>query len=127
MLDKFESASLNCLLGTAWGFDIYTPDYQTKKPTVLLKHNDAFFYVEMGASHSGNAQRISNFIQRLDSHVEALAEKRKEYKKRIQSLETEITRDNPYIERIRNLESEVKKLKVSMNVLPEDKKRLKSA
>lgn len=127
VLDKFESASLNCLLGTAWGFEIYTPDYQTKKPTVLLKHNDAIFYVEMGESLSGNAQRISNFIQKLDSHVEALAEKRKEYKKRIQSLETEITRDNPYIERIRSLESEVKKLKVSMNVLPEDKKRLKSA
>lgn len=106
---------------------VHVPYCLAKKPTVLLKHNDAIFYVEMGESLSGNAQRISNFIQKLDSHVETLAEKRKEYKKRIQSLETEITRDNPYIERIRNLESEVKKLKVSMNVLPEDKKRLKSA
>lgn len=122
MLDKFESASLNCLLGTVWGFDIYTPDYQTKKPTVLLKHNDAVFFVEMGDSLSGNAQRISNFIQKLDSYVESLAKSRGEYRARMQLLEKELTRENPYNERIRKLEAELRKIRKSMDIVSDDKK-----
>ena len=93
----------------------------------MLKHNDAVFNVEMGDSLSGNAQRISNFIQKLDTYVESLAKRREEYRTKIQSLEKELTRDNPYIDRIRSLESEVNKLRASMNVLPEEATKMKSA
>lgn len=127
VLDKFESASLNTMLGTAWGFEMCTPDYQTKKPTILLKHNNAVFSVEMGDSLSGNAQRVSNFIQKLDSHIKLLSETREEYRARIKSLEKEMANDNPYIQRIRSLESEVNNLKASMNMISDDSSHLRSA
>ena len=117
ILEDRDLSVLDSNLGTVWGFKIYTPDHQTNKPAVMLGYVDASFSVEMGDSLSGNAQRISNFIQKLDSHINEISDKREEYKARIVSLKKETGKSNPYLEHIRGLENEVNRLKNAMNML----------
>lgn len=115
MLQVADLNTPNLKIGDVWGFELYTPETQFMKPTLLLKRNGAVFYVETGDSLSGNALRIANFIKRLGDHISDLKQKRTEHEDRITSIEREIARDNPYLMRIKQLELEVDMLRRLVN------------
>ena len=104
-------SEFNMYVGYYYGFELYTPEYQLSKPTLLLKRRDAVYYIEIGDSVSGVATRISNFIKKSASYSDELSKVKEDKLKKISELGAEIKKTNPYFDRIQQLEQEVEMLK----------------
>ena len=99
-------------LGAAWGFLIEAPRNQSvTKPTFTLSRNEATYTIESGDSASGNAQRVTNLLIGLNRYLAELTEKCANRSEQLEQYRKELTRENPYTERIKSLEKEVKSLR----------------
>lgn len=108
--DQIKAGGKN--LGTAWGYDFKTPVNQSQeKPVFTMTRNDATYTIESGDSASGNAQRVTNRLKGLDSHLVDLREKLETKKHNLEQLKIEMNAVNLYFEQIQLFEGEVKTLR----------------
>lgn len=98
----------NILLGEFWGYKIFTPNAQRQtKPIILLKKNGAVYRIEMGDSHTGNALRVTNFLESLDKFIEERHKMIKEKQDYIEQAKQASAENNPYTEQLKQLEKQV--------------------
>ena len=69
------------------------------------------YSIETGESSSGNAQRITNLLTGLEEYLAKLKTKLEDKKLHLSQLKEEIKRDNPYLEQVKELESEISELR----------------
>ena len=99
-------------LGMAWGYEFYTPEIQNQtKPYFFMSKNDANYMIEAGDSAYGNALRVTNLLSGLDTYLIELKEKLEGKKNHLKQLREEIKVDNPYSQKVAELEKEIKELR----------------
>lgn len=110
--DRIRSGSGLTTLGTVLDFEILLPEAQDeKKPLVCLSRLGATYPVEMGASESGNAQRVVNQLKRFDKLAEELRTEYTQTEKQKTDLAAQLAHTgSAYSDRIRACEAEISHL-----------------
>ena len=110
--DRIRSGSGLTVLGTILDFEILLPEAQDEgKPFVCLCRLDASYPVEMGASDSGNAQRVVNQLKRFDKLTGEHRAECAQAEKQKTELAAQLTDTvSAYEDRIRACEAEISSL-----------------
>ena len=99
-------------LGSAWGFVFATPKDQSHiKPYFTVSKNGVSYSIESGESASGNAQRVTNMLNGLNDYLVELKTKLNDKKLHLDQLKQEDTEENPYLQQVQTLESEINELR----------------
>ena len=92
------------------GFGIAIPGVEqqnAKKPYIVLSRNGVDYPIDMGASSTGNARRVVNFLKRFHELPKRIGEQRDECLREIERLEKLSRETNPYLDNMRSLEKEI--------------------
>lgn len=92
------------------GFTVVLPaNMLIEKPYVYLKR-EGKYYVELGDTEAGNLQRLTNFLDTLDKHLEKLKNGLAVYEERRQGINVELAKDENYVEQIKACKDELMKI-----------------
>lgn len=101
----------NQQLGSVWEFEIETTEREYKRTSIYLVRNGVKFLLEVGDTAWGNATRVSHFFEKLPAYVEDLKVKLAEKESQMIEYSKKMTEPNPYLDGIKCLDMEVKRLK----------------
>ena len=109
-----ESAKM---IGSIWGFDISSPQVQIdKKPVFWISKNGASYAIECGETAAGNAKIVTNFLQKLPDYIADLKQKYEDKKVVLEQLQEGRLKKNPYLDDLKRLENEVKRLRIEIGI-----------
>lgn len=98
------------------GFDIIVPNNMIKDKPYLFIQRNGKYYIELGSSEIGSLIRIDNFLDDLENLYSKYDKELDRLQKRQNDIETELSKDDSYIDTIRNLEEKLEKLDVKLGV-----------
>lgn len=98
------------------GFDIIVPNNMIKdKPYIFIEKNGKY-YIELGSSEIGSLIRIDNFLDDLENLLNKFNKELDRMLTRKNDIELELTKDDSYIDIIRDLEDKLVKLDNKLGV-----------
>lgn len=105
------------IIGCFWGFEILIPDIQIgKNQELVISKNGAQYRLEIGKSGTGNARRVINFLTDLPGYIDDSNEKLMKKETALVQLKEESEQGNPYIDRVHELENDIRNLKAEMDI-----------